>query len=222
MKNNNSNDLVSLFMKQRPRSYKKGQIIIRPDDTSVGVYYLEKGYVKVYSLTEHGEQKNHIIYKAGDIFPLVASFNPTKRSVFFETIDNAVLRVLEKEYFFNIIKADAKILFQVMKKITELTRVYVERIDGLEYTKANSRIIDHLLFLADHFGKRKGKKILIEVPVTHKDIADSTAISRETVSRELEALKRKKLINNKSKYIFINDIKKLEKELALQYDSKKL
>lgn len=219
---NASKNLVGLFMEKRPRFYKKGQIIIRPDDTSIEIFYVEKGYVKVYSLTEHGEQKNHIIYKAGDIFPLVASFIPTKRSIFFETIDNTVLRVLEKEYFFNAAKADTKILFEVINKITQLMRVYVERIDGLEYTKANSRIIDHLLFLADHFGKRKGKKILIEVPITHKDIADSTAISRETVSREMEELKRKKLITNKSKYILINDIKKLERELTLHSDSKKL
>nr|MBI5455506.1 Crp/Fnr family transcriptional regulator [Candidatus Levybacteria bacterium] len=219
---NTSKNLADLFSEQHPRSYKKGQIIIRPDDTSNGIFYLEKGHVKSYSLTEQGEQKNHIIYKTGDIFPLIRSFIPTNRSVFFETIDNSTLKMMEKEYFFTTIKADAQILFEITKKIIEIMKTHIERLDGLEYTKANSRIIDYLLFLADHFGKRKGKKILIEVPITHKDIADSTAISRETVSREIEELKRKKLIGDKNKYILIKNIKKLERELKLQSDPKRL
>ncbi len=215
-------NLVGLFLEQKPRLYKKGQIIIRPDDTLTSVFYIEKGFVKGYSLTEHGEQKNHIIYKSGDIFPLVSAINPTGRISFIETVEKTQLRKIDYEKFINLIKSDNSLLFEVTQKIIGLMREYIDRIDGLEYTKANQRIIDHLLYLASYFGKRKGKKILIEVPITHKDIAESTAISRETVSRELETLKRKKLIQKSSKFTIINNIKKLEKELYLQFESKKL
>lgn len=214
--------LVDLFLEQKPHLYKKGQIIIRPDDTLTSVFYVEKGFVKGYSLTEHGEQKNHILYKAGDIFPLVAAIHPTGKISFIEAIEKTQLRKIDYEKFINILKSNNSLLFEVTQKIIILMREYVDRIDGLEYTKANQRIIDHLLYLASYFGKRKGKKILIEVPITHKDIAESTAICRETVSRELEALKKKKIIQNTNKFIIINNIKKLEKELNLEFDSKKL
>ncbi len=215
-------NLVDLFLQQKPRSYKKGQIILRPDDNFTAIFYVEKGFVKVYSLTEAGDQKNHIIYKQGDIFPLVAIFTETKGDVFFETIDKTLLRKLEKDDLFNLIKTDNKILLEVIKKIAAIMRIYVARIDGLEYTKANARIIDHLLFLSERFGRKQSKKILIQVPLTHKDIAESTAISRETVSREIEELQKRKLIGHRNKFIVIKDIKKLEKELIYQQDSKKI
>ena len=215
-------NLVSLFLEQKPRLYKKGQIIIRPDDTLTSVFYVEKGFVKGYSLTEHGEQKNHIIYKAGDIFPMVAAISPIGRVSFIETVEKTQLRKVDYDKFINLIKSDNSLLFEVTQKIIAFMRKYIDRIDGLEYRKANQRIIDHLLYLANYFGKKKGKKILIEIPTTHKDIAESTAISRETVSRELEILKRKKIIQNSSKFIIINNVRKLEKELSLEFDHQKL
>lgn len=222
MNNRKPKSLVDLFLKQKPRLYKKGQIILRPDDNISGIYYIEKGFVRGYSLTKDGSKKTHLIYKAGNIFPVVAAFSPKISDTFFETIESAILRKIEKNDFFNLIKKDNIILFEVIQEISMQMKIYVARLDGLEYIKANSRIIDHLLFLSEHFGKKQNKNIFIQVPLTHQDIAESTAISRETVSREIELLKRKNLIINKNKHFIINDLRKLKKELNLQQDLKKL
>ncbi|MCL6096835.1 MAG: Crp/Fnr family transcriptional regulator [Patescibacteria group bacterium] len=222
MNNRKPKNLVDFFLEQKPRSYKKGQIFLRPDDDRTEIFYLEKGFVKAYSLTEEGDQKTHIIFKKGDIFPLVSIFAPPAEDVFFETIDETILRKLGKKGFLDFIKKDNKFLFEVIEKIAALMRVYIDTIDSLEYIKADARIIDHLLFLSERFGKKQRKKILIQVPLTHKDIAESTAISRETASREIELLKRKKLIDNTSKHFIIKDIEKLKKELLFHRDFKKL
>ncbi|MCL4353289.1 Crp/Fnr family transcriptional regulator [Patescibacteria group bacterium] len=215
-------NLAEIFREQKPRSYKKGQIVIRPDDVFPGIFYVDKGFVKAYSLTEQGEQKNHIIYKKGDVFPLVNSFASRRTNAFFETVNNSSLRKIEYDEFIKLIRSDNDMLLDLTRRISDYMRIYIERIDGLEYTKARSRIIDHLLFLSERFGKANSKQIIIEVPITHKDIADSTAVSRETVSREMEKLKKDKLIQNKNKFLVIVDLNKLERQLLLQSDSKRL
>lgn len=72
MDNVSDKELVEFFQKKKSRVYKKGQVILHPDEeTSNYIYYLEKGHVKVYSITEDGYEKCHIFYKPGEIFPLL-------------------------------------------------------------------------------------------------------------------------------------------------------
>jgi CRP-like cAMP-binding protein len=56
------------------------------------------------------------------------------------------------------------------------------------------------------FGKETEEGMVIEVPLRHQDIASSINASRETASREIAVLERKKLIENKRFYIVLKDI----------------
>ena len=58
---------------------------------------------------------------------------------------------------------------------------------------------------------------MISVPLTHADIALSIAITRETASRECKKLEEEGLIKYEHRKIVVNDIKKLEEELANHY-----
>ncbi|HEX5448124.1 MAG TPA: helix-turn-helix domain-containing protein, partial [Candidatus Saccharimonadales bacterium] len=60
---------------------------------------------------------------------------------------------------------------------------------------------------------RKGKEVVIEVPLRHQDIASSINASRETASREIAGLERKALISTQNGYITLRDISKLKEYL---------
>ena len=65
-------DLFSEFFKKNSKTfrYRKGEFIIRPDFPPSGIFYIEKGFVRVYFLTGDGEEKLYIIYKEDEIFPI--------------------------------------------------------------------------------------------------------------------------------------------------------
>jgi CRP-like cAMP-binding protein len=67
----NSKTVAEFFQKQKSRAYKKRQLILRADDTPNVVYFIEKGYIKAYSLTENGDEIDIVFYKPGEIFPLI-------------------------------------------------------------------------------------------------------------------------------------------------------
>lgn len=213
MENSESKKFVNFFLNQKLRSYRKRQVIIRPDDKPLGVFYIEKGYVKVYSLLENGEERNHVFYKQGDIFPLVWTFNNIRRDVFFEAFSDTLLRRADRQEFIKFIANDSKMLFEILHRAIAILNVYADRIDTLEYTKTKQRLIDHLLFLARRYGIKQNKKITIQIPLLHKDIAANIAMSRETTSRDLEELQKKGLIEQKGHQISINSLSKLKKEL---------
>ena len=209
--------LADLFSKSKAQRYKKGEVIIRPDTPPSGVYLILEGYVKIYSLTEDGEEKLHIIYKPDELFPLIWALDEIQKDVFYEALTEVLAKKVSKGRFLNFVKTRPEALFELTRKLSAAFEVFVDRVENLEIGKSYPRLIDRLLFLAKRFGEKEGGSIVIKVPLTHKDIADSIAMSRETASRDISQLEKKGIISYKNHLIEIKDIKELEKELHRTY-----
>ena len=78
------------------------------------------------------------------------------------------------------------------------------------------RVIAALILCAKRFGQNRGKKIVIDLPLTHQDIADLAAITRETASLAMGKLTRKGLISRAGRNILILDPVKLSAESGIE------
>lgn len=222
------NTLLTFFARSKPYRYAPGEAILRADDTPSGVYWIEKGFVKVYSITEEGNEKLHIIYKTGELFPLIWVFSNVTKDVFYEAFGEVVLRRSSKEEFLAFLKTSCtnlrgcSLLFELVERVIDLLDVHIDRVDNLEITKAYPRLVAMLLHLAKRFGRKEGKSIKIDIRLTHSDIANSVNMTRETASREMERLQRKGLIKYQVKLIIIKNIEELKEELSAHYERKLL
>src|SRR3954451_15307106 len=79
--------------------FKRGDVILLANEEPAGVYYIEQGHVKVYSIRNSGENNMHIIYGNGELFPLIWAYRGQKPSVFYEALDDVVLRCIGREEF---------------------------------------------------------------------------------------------------------------------------
>jgi CRP-like cAMP-binding protein len=211
--------LHSLFSGGRRYKYGKSELILRAGDVPPGVYYIEQGFVKVYSLTDKGNENLHVIYRPGEIFPMIWAFKDVVRDVYYESIESSSLLRISKEEFLTGIKKDPEYGFAVSNQIAEQFFVYADRIDNLEYNNAYDRVVYRLLFLSSRFGRRDGDQIVIQAPLTHQHIADSINLARETASRELEQLEHKGLISRtRGNRIVIEDVDRLRAELRDSID----
>jgi CRP/FNR family cyclic AMP-dependent transcriptional regulator len=68
--------------------------------------------------------------------------------------------------------------------------------------------------MSQRFGKQTDEGVLIEVPLRHQDIASSINASRETTSREIAALERKGLLDNKHSFTLLKDMDALHRYLS--------
>lgn len=210
--------IKGIFLSAKESRYKKGAIILRPEDTPSDVYFIEEGFIKIYSLAEWGDEKLTAIFHAEEIFPLLYVFDKIPLTKYYEAMGDVILKKIPAKKFLDMIDNNPLLLRQFISKTTALIDVYRNRIDNLEYTNAHARVVSRLLYLAKRFGEKRGHSILIKAPVTHKDIASSIAMTRETTSREFEKLEKKNIVRYVNKLILIHDITKLEKELSTHYD----
>ncbi len=202
--------LTEHFRGGRKRVYKKGEVILHAGDDPQGVYYIERGLIKIYSLTKDGDEHIHLFYADGDIFPFVWIYRDTLRNVYYEAIEDTTVWLVPKETFKAFVASNIDIALLLLDKVTGLIRVYAGRVDTLQYSNSYERTATLLLSLAYRFGKSVEIGCLIDVSLTHQDIASSINLSRETVSRATERLQRKGIISyDRNRRIIITDLDKL-------------
>lgn len=204
---------LGLFFKQfKPLYYAKGQILIRPDDIPSGVFFLKRGYVRDYTISDSGEELTLIIFKPGDIFPLPWAINKEPIIRFLEAITPIEVWRTPREQFLGFLKKEPKVLLGLTSLIMVRFSGLLERMKYLVFGNAYTKVISILLICAKRFGEKREGWVEIQVPLTHKDIAVMVGISRETASRQLEKLREKSLIDYHGKLLIIVNAKKLKEE----------
>ena len=214
--------LTEFFLQQKQRTYKKGEVILEAQVNPPGVFYIEKGFIKVYSLDSNGEEKNYVFYNDGVIFPLVLVLKDYPDNLYYEAMSDTIIRETTKDSFMQFIRTDTQVLEEVLQMVLDLFGVYLDRVENLELSKAYARVIARLLFIAKRFGKEEGQRVLLNIPITHYDLADSIALTRETTSREIEKLRKKGLIEYEDRLLWITDIDKLREELADSFEKDRI
>lgn len=208
-------ELVEFFrLNGVKQTFRKGDFIIRPGDAPHGVFYIYEGLVKAYDITKYDEENLLIIRKQDEIFPLIWALTGKEHHIIYQALAPTTTYRISREVFVKFIQSSADALTPLLDMTMEMYRLHGERILNLEYRTVRERIISFLLTMGERFGTQTDEGLLIKVPLRHQDIASSINATRETTSRELSALERKGLLENKQAYTLLKDIPALRKHLV--------
>lgn len=212
--------IVDFFSGHKLVFYKKGEIILRSDDTMANDYIFcsKKGYIVTYSISPKGHRdvrafsRPSTIFPIGDFFvPLEADIYLPSRTVYFEALTDAyVWRAPEKE-FSKLIWSSRGAQLALLKQTSLNHRLSMARLEMMQLRDVELRIVSLFLALALNFGTPKGNGSLIKAPISHQLIADSLSLARETVSREIAKLKRHGLIDYGNNCIELYDVQALKR-----------
>ena len=208
-------ELLETFFKSHTRlQYKKGEVIIRPQDSPSGIYLIEWGFVKAYTITKYGEENSLIIRSSGSIFPLIWAFTGQHREVTYEAMEaTSVWRVAKSDYL-DFLSQNPSVLPVILDMAIEAYRLHSERVMTLSYRTARERIISFLVTHAHRFGiKNKDGSVTIQAPLRQSDIASSVNATRETTSREINTLKKKGYIEINEHRIILKNIPAFKEQL---------
>jgi CRP/FNR family transcriptional regulator len=191
--------------------YKKGEVIIRPQDEPSGIFLIEWGFVKAYTITKYGEENLLLVRGSEGVFPLIWAFTGEHRSVTYEAMEETSLWRVSKAEYLEFLNKNPEVMPVILDMAIEAYRLHSERVMTLSYRTARERIVSFLLLTAGRFGVEQGNKAEIIAPFRQTDIASSVNATRETTSRELSALRKKKLLSTEKGHLIIEDIDALKK-----------
>jgi len=195
--------LKDFLKKYKTIKYKKGQILVRPGDTFDKVIIEKEGFARVYQSNNEGKEVSWPILKPMWLYSWVTAFNKNKSQYFVETVTNMEVWAISVEDWNNFSKEE--IYSEVIKGLINLSLKTEELILADAYTKIKILLAD----LANNFGKKNGKEVLIDFNIPHRVLASITGLTRETVTLQILKMQKKGILENKKRTVVIKDISKL-------------
>lgn len=205
--------LETYFYAYPSMTYKKGETILRAEDTPLGISYLKTGFVHQFMISPSGETFMIHIFKPGSFFPLAWVVNDTPNMFHFEAMTPVTIIRAPKESFLTFIQSQPDVLFYAMQRLAAGLSGLVTRVGQLVLDDAYTKTILLLVYYAANFGEKTQQGIMIGFPLTHREIASWIGTTRETASLQVERLEKKNLITIKGRKIVIPNIEVLQKEL---------
>jgi CRP/FNR family cyclic AMP-dependent transcriptional regulator len=202
--------LEQFFETTKVYSYKKRTLISQPNDTSSSVFFIKSGYVRVFRITEDGEELTVTILKPKDFFPLSYGIHPYINPYHIEAITPLELWKAPQEQFMEFIKTNPEFFFDLTSRILVSFDDVLLRMENLLFCSAYVKVAATMLMCAKGFGEDYNGHTRVKVPLTHRDIATLIGITRETTSLEMKKLENEGLVEKSGRFIIIKDLKRLE------------
>ncbi|EKD65373.1 MAG: transcriptional regulator, Crp/Fnr family [uncultured bacterium] len=193
------------FTRFKYQKYKKGEILVRADDDPPGIFYLKSGRVKEYAISKKGDELVVNMFKPISFFPMSWAINNTPNMYFFEAIIDIEVWRAPKDKVLEFIKANPDVLCDLLSRVYRGTDGMMTRMTYLMAGNAYARLITELIIHAKRFGN--------PLRISEKDLAASSGMTRETISREMKTLKDKGLVSFQKNTLTIKNLKELENEL---------
>jgi CRP/FNR family cyclic AMP-dependent transcriptional regulator len=207
-----SEKLEALFRSGKQFKYKKNATIIRAGETPRGVHLIEDGLVKIYTLSRQGDEHVHHFFGPGDFFPIIWLFRQGVRNMFYETLCPTTTWLIDGEVFRNFVTANPDVTYQLLEEMVNRYYLFTGRIDNLLYSDALERSAHRLLSMVNRFGVKTKQGIVIDVSITHEDLAHSISTTRETFGRSMSRLQQKGIIGyDDQHHIVITDLPALSR-----------
>lgn len=218
-------DVAGVKKRLKTVRYKKGSIILRPEDDTDLLFIVKSGFLKAYTVNARSEEAIVGIIGKGDIFPIAWIIGQRRLYILIQAISDCIVDTIPQKEFQECMTQSAKLTYEVMQKIMEQYMLHMSAINNLSLKYGRERLAYRLILLSTIFGENKNSSIVLP-HISQFDLAAMVNISREGISREMSRFDRMSIIKYSSKSIEILDIKRLHKELGenvfvMFYDSDK-
>jgi CRP-like cAMP-binding protein len=201
--------------KKRGRTqFKKGEFIYFPNDASDKIYFIDEGRVKIGTYSDDGKEIIKAILQRGEVFGELAIVGEERRQNFAQAMDDVLLceRSVEESKALMMLEKDFSL--HITKLIGEKLIRTERRLESLIFKDARTRIVEFLYDLAKDRGERVGYEVVVRNFFTHKEIANLTGTSRQTVTTVLNELRDENKIYFDRKRLLVRDMDKLIAEVS--------
>lgn len=208
--------LESFFQKYTLLRFKKGEIVLKAGDVPVGIFYIKKGLIRQYTISQKGEVLVINIFRPGSFFMMMWALNNEPNTFYLDAVIPSELWRAPLASVRQFLKSEPEILFDFTTRILAGLSGLLKRLEYLVLDPASVKIALLLSYFAQKYGEKDGADIIIKLPLTHREIASWIGTTRETASLQLEDFKRRGIITTRGRVLIIKDLARLEKEASFE------
>jgi len=180
-----------------------GTVLFEEGDVGRLVYLVKTGKVRISRRNAQGVDSTIVILGQRDIFGEEIAFADSSRSITASTIEDSIICTARAEDVYGLFVRHPLVAINVAKYISEQRNQAFAIIQDLATLSSAERIEQLLNRLAQDFGIESDEGTLIDIRLTHADLARLVGTTRETVTLTLGKLMADRHIERHGRRFFI-------------------
>ena len=160
------------------RSFPKNAVIVSEGDDTGSLYVLLSGRVKVFLADANGREVELNRLGPGEYFGEV-TLDGGPRSASVMALEETRCAVVRRAELLGLIERQPELALHMLRRLARRVRALSQNVRSLALMDVYGRVARLLLELAEE----KDGRLVIDEPLTHKEIAARVGASREMVSR---------------------------------------
>ena len=182
------------------KKFLKNQVILLEDDEGAYFYFIISGRVKVIRYTKEGKELMLAIHKRYDYFGEMAILDGQTSPATITAMEECTVGFITKSNFIKLIMSNERSLQQIISLLCSRLRESWSMLNILGFAEASDKVRAALKVFSKKFGTQDKSGTIISIKLTHKDVANFAAVSRETASRIISSMMKSgeiELVDNK-------------------------
>lgn len=196
-------DLRQLLTAAKSRRYEKGEAIFNQDGDTHSFFLLLDGYVRVSRLTIEGDQIIARYICSGELFGIAQALGMNKYPANAAAAVDCVVLSWPGNYWNVITEKYPTFATNAYQTVGARLQESQERLVELSTERVEQRVANAVLNLAQQTGRKIDAGILIDFPISRKDISEMTGTTLHTVSRLLSAWEQNGIVASERKKITV-------------------
>ncbi len=172
------------------RDFKRNQMILGEEETSEFMYIIIHGKVKISRLGREGRETILSMHGSGEFFGELSLIDGKTAPANVVAIEDSTAAIISKRHFHSLLYTQKKVLENLLMILCQRLREAWLKIEMLNFNDASQRLKMLLNILAETYGERTSRGTVLHVKLIHQDMADMTGLTRETVTRVLDKLRK--------------------------------
>ncbi len=208
--------LLNFFSNYKLFSFKRNETIVRSDtENNIYVYFIKKGLVRLYVHTITGSEINITVLKPNSYFPMITCMNNLPNRFNFGAVTETQVYRAPSPEVISYIQNNNELTYDLAKRLGRGLDGMTKIIESIAINTARNKILMYFYLMMKRFGAVEKSSVALPLKTTHKDIANSVGLTRETVTRELKQIMNEKILQkSKGRYMATN-MKELENMLGV-------
>jgi len=186
------------------RRYGAKDDIFTPGDPDGHLYFVLVGTVRLYKIYGDYKEATVALLKEGDVFGELSLQEGSRQTAFAQALSAARVAAVRKSVLVEAVKRDPELAMKLFSSLFERLKQSEEVIDSLLDREVSARLTKLLQSLGDRFGETNGSATVLDMGLTHQDLANMIVSTREAVSKVMSELQREGLVEVRNRKIAIS------------------
>jgi CRP-like cAMP-binding protein len=186
------------------RRFAARDMIFAPGDPDDQLYFLLEGTVRLYRIYGEYKEATVALLKDGGVFGELSLDVGPWQNVFAEALTDARVVGVRKPILAEVVKRRPELATKLFFSFSERLRQSDEVIESLLDRGVSARLATLLSNLGNRFGETNGSGTVLNVRLTHQDLANMIVSTREAVSKVMSEFQRDGVIETRNRRIVVN------------------